>query len=82
MVVDWKGVLAIGAVLGIGIYLARKQAAQAVSAVGAAVNPLSDQNLPSKGAAALTSAFTGSVLPSGEATPIGVQIFDFLHPGQ
>ena len=60
MNLDYKTVIAGGAVVLILAYLAKKQAAAAVEAVGTAVNPLSSENLAYKGVNAVTGAITGN----------------------
>jgi len=72
MNIDYKAVIAVGGVLLLFAYLAKKQAA----AVAQSVNPVSDQNVFYKGAGAVTGAVTGSQLP------LGTQIYDWLHPSQ
>lgn len=76
MKLDWKTVVAIGIVGIVAAYLIKKQAAAAVSAVGTAINPISPENVAYKGTSAVTSAITG------QDVPLGVQIFDWLHPGK
>lgn len=60
MVLNAKGVLALGVVVGVLAYLAKRQAVQAAEAVGAAVNPVSNQNIFYKGVNAVTGAVSGN----------------------
>ena len=76
MVLDWKGILAIGAVLGIAGYLAKKQIAQTAQEVGTAINPVSDQNIFYQGASAVANAVTNNT----ESLPLGSQIYDWINP--
>lgn len=57
---DWKAVLAIGAIIGVGVYVARRQVIQAAKATGTAINPLSHQNIFYQGAEGVTQAVTGN----------------------
>ncbi len=59
MNIDYKTVLAVGGVVLVFAYLARRQALQAASTVASAVNPVSDQNVFYKSANALTQSITG-----------------------
>lgn len=67
---DWKAILALGAVTLVFAYLAKKEAAKAVTTVEKAVNPVSDQNVFYKAISSLT--------PTGD---LGTSIYDVLHPG-
>jgi len=76
MVLDWKGILAIGVVAGVGIYLAKKQLASAAAAVGTAVNPLSDQNVAYQASNAVTQAVTGN-----STDTLGTALYALFNPG-
>ena len=78
MNLDYKTVLAIGAVLGIGAYLARRQVVQTAQAVGSAINPVSSENIFYKGASAVTNAIANDT----QEVPLGTRIYDFFNTGQ
>ena len=72
---DWKAVLALGAVGLVVLYVFKKQAAAAASAVGAAINPISPQNIFYQGTSAVTGAVTGQA-----NTSFGSEIYDWFNP--
>jgi len=79
MKMDWKTVIAIGVVGLIAAYLLKKQAVAAVTTAAQAINPVSPENIFYQGTSAVTSAITK---PGEPTVPLGVQIYDWLHPTQ
>jgi hypothetical protein len=74
MNLDWKTIVAGGAVVLVIGYVLKKQAEAAVSTVAQAVNPVNPENIFYTGASSLTSAVTGN------QTSLGSQIYDWLNP--
>lgn len=80
---DYKVVLAAGAVGLVVLYLARKQvtdaaqgAVKVAGAVGTAVNPLSHENIFYRA----TNAVVNAVSPDQDKTQtLGSRIYDWLH---
>ena len=74
---DWKSILAIGAVGLVVLYVVKKQATAAVSAVGTALNPVSQGNIVNQGVnAVLTAVSSTPNIP----TSLGSEIYDWLNP--
>lgn len=70
--------IAVGAVAVIVLYLFfKKEAAQAIAAVGQAVNPTSDKNLAYSGVNAVGSAVSGQ-----SDWTLGGWLYDATHPTQ
>src|SRR5262245_39147956 len=80
--VNWKTVAAVGGVVLLVYYLARKTVTdvagavgEGAAAVGRAVNPVSDQNLIYRGIGAVGGAVSGD-----SSWSLGGAIYDLLHP--
>lgn len=75
MILDWKGVLAIGALLAVGVVIAKKDATAALQTAGAAVNPVSSGNVAYQGVSSLANALA----PDGQSLTIGQRLYDVLN---
>jgi hypothetical protein len=71
---DWKAILALGAVGLVFYYVARREAGAVVTGVEKAINPVNPQNVFASAANAVTGAVTGT--PS-----LGAEIYNITHPG-
>lgn len=71
----------IGLVALLGVYLVARKAGAALgdaaSAVGTAINPVSDQNLAYQGTNAVVRAVTGD-----QDATLGTKIYEWLHPNE
>jgi hypothetical protein len=76
MKTDWKTIVAIGAVIGVGAYLAKKQVTAAAEAVGTAVNPVSSENIFYKAASSVADALSEDQQPM----PLGSRIYNWFNP--
>lgn len=75
---DAKAVLAVGAVALVAVYLARRQVIEVAKNVGAAVNPVSRENVFYKGTNAVVNALAGD----GEDASLGTRLYDWIHGGK
>lgn len=77
MNLDWRAVLALGAVGLVVLLVIEKQAKAAAMAAGQAINPLNNDNVIYGAASAIGNA----VSTDGQSVPLGTRIYDWLHPG-
>ena len=78
MNLDWKAVLALGAVGLVVLFVLEKQAKAAAIAAGQAINPLNNDNVIYGAASKIGDVVAGD----GQSVPLGTRIYDWFHPGQ
>jgi hypothetical protein len=85
MMTDTGKMIALGVGLGLialgGLYIASRQARQAAAAVGAAVNPLSTENVFYAGTGAVVGAIVAPNTPAQDFS-LGAWFWELTHPGQ
>ena len=75
MLINSKTIV-VGAVVAVGLFFfVRAQAVQTAETVGAAVNPLSEENIFNKGASRLADKLSGD----GEVKQLGARIYEFFN---
>ena len=72
-----KTVFAIGGVVLVFAYLAKRQVVEASQALAEAVNPVSSENVFYSGASKITKALTGN-----QNKTFGTWLYDVTHPGE
>lgn len=76
MNMNYKTVIAIGGLAVVLYWLSKREIAGALSAVGEAINPLSDKNV----FYGTANAIGGAVSGGGEDWSLGSAIYDLLNP--